>query len=80
MKNRVQILSDLDIAAARKALRPELDGMSDYGILVGMHKTRLHLKAVPYNLRKESLDWLRERGFQDLGGGPLLSEVPEGVH
>jgi hypothetical protein len=73
------MLIDLDIAAVRRFLPTMPDGtpMSDEGLLAGMHKARLHMPAIPRELRQQSLDWLRKNNFRDITGGPLPAELPE---
>lgn len=75
---RLQYLIDLDIEAARQIVPtgPFGEPMSDEGLLVGMHKARLHCRDIPMKHRQQSLDWLRANGFKDMYGAPLPTEVP----
>lgn len=76
---RLKILIDLDIDGARRIVPagPKGEPMSDGGLLVGMHKARLHWSAVPRALRIESLEYLRKHGFKDLWGQPLPDTLPQ---
>jgi hypothetical protein len=71
---RDRILLDLDIKAARRFMPVN---MSDEGILVGMHKSRINLPKLPRDKRQESLDWLRQHGFKNYGGGPLPDQLED---
>lgn len=58
-RRRLQALIDLDISFARQ-LCPRMPSgapMSDEGLLAGLHKTRLHVPAVPtdYGRRDSSV-------------------------
>jgi hypothetical protein len=72
---RNRVLIELDVEGARKMMPPDVP-MSDMGLIVGMHKTRLHVTSLPRAIRQESLDWLRINGFKDLHGAPLPKELP----
>ena len=74
LAERDRILRELDIEGAKRMMPAWL---SEAGILAGMHKARVHLPHLGDDLRKESLDWLRERGFKDYGGAPLPDHLPE---
>ena len=63
-----QVLIDLDLVQARKFLTRDL---TDEIILVSLHRARVHATTVPYQLRLESVEWLRARNIADLTGGPL---------
>lgn len=75
-QERIQVLCTLDIEGARKMIGKVSEIMSDEGIVVGMHKTRLHSPWIPMYYRQESLAWLRANGFKDIGGAPLPNQVP----
>ena len=74
---RNRILIELDIPAARRLIGGNSIGLSDEGILWGLHKTRLHVPTVPRQLRQQSLDLLRANGFSDLHGQPLPDRIDE---
>ena len=62
--------------AARAAIpRP----MTDEVILIGLHKSRYMCTAIAPELRHASGAWLRERGYRQANGLPLLPEgdLPE---
>lgn len=75
-QERIAALVNLDIEAARR-IDPAIAHLSDEGILVGMHKARLHLGVIPMELRQQSLDFLRAGGWKDMFNAPLPNEVPE---
>lgn len=72
---RNRVLIEMDVAGARKMMPPD-SMISDMGLIVGMHKTRVHVASLPRAIRQESLDWLRANGFNDLHGAPLPKELP----
>lgn len=72
---RNRVLIELDVAGARKMMPPNMP-ISDMGLLVGIHKTRVHVVTLPIALRQQSLDWLRANGFNDRHGAPLPKELP----
>lgn len=78
---RLRILIELDIAAARRIMpfMPDGEPMSDQGLLAGLHKVRYRTPAVPHALRIASAEWLHAGGYSDLHGVPLLppGELPE---
>lgn len=43
-------------------------------LLIALHKSRYELRSMPDDLRKESGDWLRERGYGRLGLGAILPD------
>jgi hypothetical protein len=76
---RNKILIELDVAAARKVMERagEAGGLSNEGILAGMHKSRLHILSIDIELRRASLKWLKMHGYQDYGGGTLPDKVED---
>lgn len=72
IEERNRILREFDVDAAHKMM-PYL---SREGVIVGMHKSRMHVAHISKELRLESVEWLRARGFSDLHGLPL---PPPGV-
>lgn len=76
LQARNRMLINMDLVAARKMMPPGRV-MSDEALIVGMHKTRLHVSSLPRALRQASLDWLRANGFNDLHGQPLPDRLPE---
>lgn len=74
-KTQYKIVKTLDIDAAknlsRKAGKTPPD---DYVVLLGLHKARYERPDMLPELRHESGDWLRARGYGRLTGEPLLPE------
>jgi hypothetical protein len=70
-----RVLIELDIDEARKMMPPGTN-LSDMGLIVGIHKVRIHRTSLPRAIRQASLDWLRANGFKDIGGAPLPAELP----
>jgi hypothetical protein len=71
----LEALRTLDVQAMRRAMGQEVSHLSDEGILIGMHKVRMHIDAVGIGQRRESLEWLRQRGYKGLLGTPLPNEI-----
>lgn len=69
VRRRDEALRILDITWARSML-PSV--VSDEALLMALHKTRYNAPAIEEKLRLESGEWLRSRGFSDVGGMPLL--------
>lgn len=80
-KQRKVMLESLNMHWARAFFeRPQYTGeMSDYALLVAMHKARVEVKDCSANHRFESLEWLRERNFKRIGGLdlPPVGDLPE---
>ena len=74
--NDSETVKNLDIDAAR-ASQPT--SINDETILIALHKARLELTSMPTNLRLDSAEWLRARGYAGLYGVPLPppGELPQ---
>ena len=78
--DRVRVLITLDLAEARRLMTTQgqdISHLSDQGIILGMHKARLHVPAVPLHLRQESLALLKSLEFRDIYGDPLPERIEE---
>jgi len=78
LQERIKILVDLDVVAARAALEPQESAvLSNEGILAGMHKCRISIRSIDVELRRQSLRWLRLHGYAGVDGAPLPREIKE---
>lgn len=73
MLRQKQALEQMDVEAAWKIMdeggaykRPEHDVM-----IIAMHKARVELTMINKDLRLESIEWLRARGYVRRGPLPL---------
>lgn len=66
-ERRNKALAELDLSFAKQE-HPE---GSDEVLLVALHKARVDCTDLPDQLRLESVEWLRERGFSRIDGMPL---------
>lgn len=71
MEQRNAALASLDMDYARRML-PNAE--NDMVRLMAMHKARYETTTMPRELRHESGEWLRSRGYRRIGGLPLLPE------
>lgn len=71
IKKRDQALIALDLDWARELLsRPKADEQT---LLIALHKARLGSKGVPESYKKESRQWLKELGYQDVFIGDVFN-------
>lgn len=59
IQQRDAALAALDINYARRKF-PDAD---DATLLLSLHKARVEAKSLPETLRRESMAWLKERGY-----------------
>ena len=71
VKERDKALANLDMEYARRVIPM---ATSDEVRLIAMHKARYEITSLPAELRHESANWLRERGYKRGTGDPLLPE------
>lgn len=75
-KKRIEALASLDMDWARKMFPC---ATNDLVLLIAMHKARAECIDLAPALRTASVEWLRGRGWERLGGGelPTARELPE---
>ena len=74
IRERNMALESLDIAWARKNSHGRSD---DKTLLIALHKTRIECTDMSSELRRESIKWLRQRGFRRVDGREIPQE-PQG--
>jgi len=81
IEERNIVLLSLDIDGARRLLHFPACA-DDETILGAMHKARVEVVAFPDKVRRESMEWLKERGWlrQFLQEWPADGSLPEAKH
>lgn len=74
IRDRNTALESLDIAWARKN---SLGRSDDETLLIALHKARIECTDISPELRRESTEWLRQRGYKRFDGRELPQE-PQG--
>ena len=67
VKDRHEVLMTLDLDKAKEYCEkydvPKAS--SDEVLLIGLHKARLHATDIPTELKEQSREWLKERGYSE---------------
>jgi hypothetical protein len=74
LSERDKALRELDVTFGRE----DMPDITDEIALIGLHKARYETKSIEFELRQESGQWLRARGYKRMGGLELLpaGELP----
>ena len=65
------LAGDLDWVRKNMPRKPS----SDLVVEMAFHKARLEVRSMPHEVRKQSADWLSERGYSRFDGTPPHSAL-----